>query len=40
MSRFDITAWAFLLFFLPGLALWLGALVHDLVQVAVRRWRA
>jgi hypothetical protein len=36
----DVTMWAFLLFFLPGLLLWVLAALHDLVQVAVRRWRA
>lgn len=40
MTRLDVTTWTFLLFFLPGLLLWALAALHDLVQVAWRRWRA
>lgn len=40
MTRLDVTTWTFLLFFLPGLLLWVLAALHDVVQVAWRRWRA
>lgn len=37
MSDLQVTLWVFLLFFVPGLILCLGAMAHDAIERRVRR---